>query len=113
MKKFFVSILTMAILLAPFRTMAIIHFGGPIQRIGKPPAITGCYGDTIFASLGPPRGGYYVWSPVVTKTYSFGPPKHAGQYLLGNAGPSYYCIESVLPLIVWSGYLILMMGSSQ
>src|SRR3989344_5672727 len=47
-----------------------------------------------------------------TKTYQFGPPSHAGQWLLGLAGAPYYCIYRISPLTVYTGISITMMGSS-
>jgi hypothetical protein len=70
-----------------------------------------CYNQAIFARLGPPRGGDYIWTPA-TKTYQFGPPSFAGQWLLGLASAPYYCIVSIEPVIVWPGIAIDMMGSS-
>lgn len=91
----------------PTRAEAVVHFGGSIGTL------IGCANTVIYTVLGPPRGGPFIWSPSVTKTYSFGPPSHEGQWLLGNAGPSYFCIVTVLPLVVQPGLLMLMMGSSQ
>lgn len=71
-----------------------------------------CYNSAIYALLGPPRGGPFLWTPS-TKTYQFGPPRHAGQWLLGNAGPPYFCLVSILPIITYPGTDIIMMGSSQ
>ncbi len=62
--------------------------------------------------LGPPRGGAYVWT-TRTKTYEFGPPRRAGQWVLGNAGLPYFCFFSVRPIITYSGTTITMMGSSR
>lgn len=84
-----------------------VYFGGPIN------IIIGCVNTVIYTVLGPPRGGPFLWSPSVTKTYSFGPPAHSGQWLLGEAGPSYFCVEKILPLTVHPGLLMVMMGSSQ
>jgi len=89
------------------RAEAVVNFGGSIGTIIP------CVNTVIYTVLGPPRGGKYLWSPNVTKTYPFGPPSHSGQWLLGNAGPAYFCLESVLPLIVHPGLLMIMMGSSQ
>ncbi|MBI4068441.1 hypothetical protein HY413_03485 [Candidatus Kaiserbacteria bacterium] len=79
---------------------------------GQASIVRPCYNEVIYASLGPPRGGPYIWAPS-TKTYLFGPPRHAGQWLLGLASINYYCIVSRRPLITWPGSLITMMGSSQ
>ena len=97
--------LTIAVALFPMVTSAF-PFGGQISIL-KP-----CYNNAIYANLGPPRGGPYIWTPS-TKTYQFGPPSHAGQWLLGLASAPYFCIISIVPLIVWPGTHIDMMGSSR
>ena len=79
---------------------------------GQASMVVHCYNQAIYANLGPPRGGPYVWTPS-TKTYQFGAPTHGGQWLLGLAGAPYYCIVSTQPVIVWPGTYITMMGSSQ
>ena len=81
-------------------------FGGAIGQI------IFCYNDAIYTVVGPPVGGTYIWTPS-TRTYQFGPPMHSGQWLLGLAAPPYYCLVSIQPIIVYSGILITMMGSSQ
>jgi hypothetical protein len=109
MKHLRTSLLILILLLtlhAP-RAEAVVHFGGSIGTI------IGCVNTVIYTVLGPPNGGPYLWSPSVTKTYSFGPPRRGGQWMLGNAGPSYFCIESIFPIIVHSGLLMIMSGSSQ
>ena len=90
-----------------FPTLALAFpFGGQASQV-RP-----CYNQAIYAALGPPRGGPFIWTPS-TKTYQFGAPTHAGQWLLGLAGAPYYCIVSIQPVIVWPGTYITMMGSSQ
>ncbi|MEK7628517.1 MAG: hypothetical protein AAB421_03810 [Patescibacteria group bacterium] len=79
---------------------------------GQAGIVRPCYNQVIYASLGPPVGGPYIWSKG-TRTYSFGPPRHAGQWLLGLAGAPYFCIVILRPLTVWPGTHIMMMGSSQ
>ena len=69
------------------------------------------YNSTIYTNLGPPRGGEYIWT-TATKTYQFGPPAYAGQWLLGLAGAPYYCIYSISPLIIYTGIAMTMLGSS-
>ncbi len=71
-----------------------------------------CYNSAIYALLGPPRGGPYIWTPA-TRTYQFGPPRRVGQWLLGLSGPPYYCIVTRSPIFVKEGISIMMMGSSQ
>jgi len=89
---------------SPFVALAF-PFGGQIGIV-KP-----CYNNAIYAALGPPRGGPFVWSPS-TRTYQFGPPRFVGQWLLGLASAPYYCIVSSFPVIVGPGPHIDMMGSS-
>src|SRR3989338_244456 len=69
------------------------------------------YNSTIYTNLGPPRGGEYIWT-TGTRTYQFGPPAYAGQWLLRLAGAPYYCIYRISPLIIYTGIAITMMGSS-
>ena len=102
-----ILILFALIILSAPRAEAVVHFGGSITKI------IGCVNTVIYARLGAPRGGPYLWSPTVTKTYQFGPPRHTGQWLLGNAGPSYFCIERIVPLTTHPGLLMIMMGSSR
>ena len=97
--------LTLVIGLAPALALAF-PFGGNASMVIP------CYNNAIYALLGPPIGGPYLWTPS-TQTYAFGPPTHAGQWLLGNAGPPYFCLVSVLPIITYPGTDIIMMGSSQ
>lgn len=80
-------------------------FGGQTSNVTK------CYNQAIFARVGAPRGGDYIWTPS-TRTYQFGPPAFVGQWLLGLASAPYYCVVSIMPIIVWSGIAIDMMGSS-
>ena len=78
---------------------------------GQTSTVVPCYNQAIFARVGAPRGGDYIWTPS-TKTYQFGPPTFAGQWLLGLASAPYYCVVSIEPVIVWAGIAIDMMGSS-
>lgn len=98
--------LFLAILLALPTFIRAFPYGGQISQI------IFCYNEAIFARTGPPVGGDFIWTPS-TRTYQFGPPQHAGQWHLGLAGPPYYCVVSIDPVIVWPGILITMMGSSQ
>lgn len=94
-----------AMFIAPQRAEAF-PFGGQASVV-RP-----CYNQVIYAFLGAPIGGPYIWSPS-TRTYEFGPPSHAGQWLLGLANTPYFCIIQIQPLTVWPGTHIMMMGSSQ
>jgi hypothetical protein len=78
---------------------------------GQTSTVVPCYNQAIFARVGAPNGGDYIWTPS-TKTYEFGPPSFSGQWLLGLASAPYYCVVSIEPVIVWSGIAIDMMGSS-
>jgi hypothetical protein len=96
---------------------ATLMLGAPLVALafpfgGQASIVIPCYNQAIYANLGPPRGGPYVWTPS-TKTYQFGPPTHAGQWLLGLAGAPYFCVVSIQPVIVWAGTYITMMGSSR
>jgi hypothetical protein len=78
---------------------------------GRASIVVPCYNSAIYANLGPPIGGPYIWTPA-TRTYQFGAPKYAGQWLLGLYGAPYYCLVSRSPVITWAGRSIYMMGSS-
>ena len=91
--------------LAPATALAF-PFGGQASEVIP------CYNGAIYALLGPPIGGPFLWTPA-TETFRFGPPMHAGQWLLGNAGPPYFCLVSILPILTKPGTDIIMMGSSQ
>lgn len=93
------------LLLAPAAVFAA-PFGGQASMVVP------CYNNAIYVSVGAPRGGPYIWTPA-TRTYQNGPPTHAGQWLLGLSGAPYYCIVSILPVIVWSGIGMTMLGTSQ
>ncbi len=98
--------LVAALLLSTPMFALAFPFGGDIGTIVP------CYNDAIYAAIGPPVPGPYIWTPS-TVTYEFGPPSHSGQWLLGLAGAPYYCLVSIEPIIVWPGIAITMMGSSQ
>ena len=99
------SILGVLLLTLPAYAAAF-PFGGQAGQVIP------CYNNAIYANLGPPIGGPYVWTPS-TQTYQFGPPTHAGQWLLGLASVPYYCIVSILPVIVFPGTAISMLGTSR
>ncbi len=99
-------VIALATLLVLFPAITLAFpFGGAIGQI------IFCYNNAIYANVGPPRGGPFIWTPS-TKTYQFGPPTRSGQYVLGLASPPYYCVVSKSPVIVWSGILMTMEGSS-
>lgn len=71
-----------------------------------------CFNETLFARLSPPVPGDYVWT-TATRTYQFGPPRSAGQWLLGLTGIPFDCLWSVNPIFPVPAIAIMMMGSSQ
>lgn len=81
-------------------------FGGQASEVHQ------CYNRTIYVVLGPPRGGKFVWTSS-THSYAFGPPQHAGQWLLGLAGAPYICLYTIEPIDVRAADTIIMHGSSQ
>lgn len=87
-------------------TASAAPFGGRISQVIP------CYNNAIYANVGAPRGGQYIWTPA-TQTYRFGAPSHAGQYILGLSGIPYYCLVSIVPIDTLPGISIFMMGSSQ
>ncbi|MCE9541763.1 hypothetical protein K8R03_04390 [Candidatus Kaiserbacteria bacterium] len=92
-------------LLFPFAAFAF-PFGGQIGQV------INCSNGVIWARIGPPVPGDYIWS-YGTRTYRFGPPSHSGQWLLGLTAAPYFCLVSIVPLITYPGINIAMMGSSQ
>ena len=105
--RFIASLIAVSVLAL---AMPISVFAFPFG--GQASVVIPCYDNAIYAYLGPPVGGPFLWTPS-TQTYSFGPPSHAGQWLLGNAGPLYLCLVSVDPTNTLPATVILMMGSSQ
>ncbi|MBI5644681.1 hypothetical protein HY970_01130 [Candidatus Kaiserbacteria bacterium] len=99
------TLTVIASLLFPVAVFAF-PFGGQVGQV------VNCYNQAIWARVGPPIGGDYVWTPS-TQTYRFGAPSHPGQWLLGLASVPYYCLVSVIPIIIYPGITIQMMGSSQ
>ena len=106
MRHVYADLLVVLLFVMGATTAHAFPFGGAIGTIHVCP-----YNSTIYVNLGPPRGGEYIWT-TATKTYQFGPPSHAGQWLLGLAGAPYYCIYRISPLTVYTGISITMMGSS-
>ena len=92
-------------LLVPITAFAF-PFGGQVQT-----AIP-CVNVVIFAAVGPPIGGLYLWT-TATQTYSFGPPSHPGQWIMGLSGVPYFCLVTIVPLVTIPGITISMMASSQ
>ena len=90
-------------------------------RINTPPPFGGSIQQIIFCevegirwtAVGPPRPGWYLWTPGVTRTYPFGPPTHTGQWLLGLYAPKYFCVITIQPINMVEGIEMTMMGSSQ
>lgn len=111
---FLVSLLLLAMFFVVTDFTHAQQFGGRIgdgARCDGRPKVN-CYNQVIWAGIGPPRGGNYIWAPGVTRTYEFGPPSHTGQWLLGLYAPPYFCVARLLPLIVCPGIIMTMEGSS-
>src|SRR3989338_11007798 len=101
-----VGVLFLAAIIATPLAAHAFPFGGRASIV-----LQCVYNSTIYANLGPPRGGEYIWT-TATRTYQFGPPAYAGQWLLGLAGAPYYCIYRISPLIIYTGIAMTMLGSS-
>lgn len=99
------GLLLFAVFVVPFISYAY-PFGGSASEVHR------CYNRTIYVVLGPPRGGIFVWTSS-THSYAFGPPTHAGQWLLGLAGAPYICLYTIVPIDVRAADTIIMHGSSQ
>lgn len=78
---------------------------------GQASIVWPCFNVAIYTKLGPPRGGFYVWT-TATRTYKNGPPTHGGQWLLGLTSIPYFCLVWIAPVFVLPGISISMMGSS-
>lgn len=102
----FVGLVFSAVVVAIPSAALAFPFGGRASIV-----LPCVYNSTIYVNLGPPRGGEFIWT-TATKTYQFGPPRYAGQWLLGLAGAPYYCIYLISPLTIYTGIAITMMGSS-
>ncbi|KKW19535.1 MAG: hypothetical protein UY63_C0011G0017 [Parcubacteria group bacterium GW2011_GWA2_51_10] len=89
------------------QTAYAFEFGGRASLV-----IPCFFSGAVYAVVGPPRGGSFIWTPF-TRTYPFGLPTHSGQWLLGLTGIPYICIVTPIPFIIIPGISISMMGSSQ
>ncbi len=98
------SLLFAIALLAPLSTSA-----APIG--GQAGLVLPCVNIALYAFVGPPNGGAYIWTPA-TQTYRYGPPA-PGRWILGLSGIPFFCVFSIVPIIVYPGISITMMGSSQ
>ncbi|HEY4487639.1 MAG TPA: hypothetical protein VI483_02635 [Candidatus Paceibacterota bacterium] len=98
----FTLIVTLSV---PIPALAANVFGG---RVG---ASFPCFNAAIWASVGAPRNGWYIWTPA-TKTYPYGAPR-SGKYVLGLYGIPYFCIVWIAPLYVLPGMSMTMVGSSR
>lgn len=93
-----------ALFSAPTQAHALVPFGGQVG------AIIPCIGGSIHATVGPPVGGTYIWTPA-TRTYLFGPPA-PGRWVLGNSAPPGVCVVSINPPIFFTGLVMVIVGSS-
>ena len=82
-----------------------LPFGGQILLIF--PCITG-----LKITVGPPRGGVFMYIPGASFSYAYGPPRRVGQWLLGLYGPPAPCfipgpkgpiLIGFFPLIIFHG----------
>jgi hypothetical protein len=78
---------------------------------GETSLVLPCWNVAILTLIGDPNAGFYLWT-TATETFNNGPPTHGGQWLLGLASIPYICLLLPLPVIVWTGIAIDMMGSS-
>ena len=76
-------------------------------------AVIPCFNAATWVDVGAPRGGEFIWVPGATQTYQYGAPSRAGQYGIGLAAPPYFCLVSPLPLIIFTGTIMTMVGTSQ
>ena len=92
-----------------------LFFGGPILPLACPYGLPGackCFnGNATYITVGLPRPGILVWTPL-SRTYRSGPPLIAGQYVLGSATVPYYCVANVFPVVVLPGLHIDFLGTS-
>jgi len=93
------------VFMLPFFTYAR-PFGGQASEVHF------CFNRTIYVVLGPPSGGIFVWTQG-THSYEFGPPMHAGQWLLGLSGVPDICLYTVDPIDIRAADAIIMHGRSQ
>jgi len=105
-RRFATSVLLCAIfLLSTPNPVLAFPFGGQTSLVLP------CFNVAILTLIGPPNAGFYLWTPS-TQTFNNGPPTRGGQWLLGMAGIPYICLLWPVPIIVWPGISINMMGSS-
>lgn len=101
-----ISVLFLFIIFIPPFVAEARPFGGQASEVHD------CFNRTIYVVLGPPRGGIFVWT-FSTHSYAFGPPRHAGQWLLGLSGVPYICLYTIDPIDIRAADTIIMHGSSQ
>ena len=100
------GLLLSALLLFPPKVSAF-PWGGQFR------SVIPCFNAVTWVDVGAPRGGEFIWVPGATQTYQYGAPSRAGQYGIGLAAPPYFCLVSPLPLIVFTGTIMTMVGTSQ
>ena len=100
------SALLFAALSMPLTASAANVFGGKVT-ISLP-----CFNAAIWTTVGPPRGGLYIYTLGATKRYPYGVPT-SGKYVLGLYGIPYFCIVWIAPLYVLPGIQMTMVGTSK
>jgi len=108
---FFILVIFVIGLLIPLQTNAVdLPFGGQIEQI-----FYGCV-NGISVTLSAPTPGVFLYTPA-SLSYSYGPPSHVDQWLLGMAGPIMVCMVpchvGTCPDAAHSGLTITFHGSSQ
>ena len=78
---------------------------------GQTSLVLPCWNVAILTMIGAPNAGFYLWT-TSTETFNNGPPTRGGQWLLGLTSIPYICLLWPVPIIVWPGMAIDMMGSS-
>lgn len=96
----------------PLQSYAQIPFGG--QIVSNLPLCPATMPGSFMVTVGPPRGGIFMYLPGATFSYTYGPPLHPGQWLLGMAGPIVPCLIFVPWGVQWigQGSFIMFHGSS-
>lgn len=94
------------------QTGALSPFGG--QILAMKPCLNFATGS-FHITLGPPKGGSFIYQVGISLSYLNGPPTHPGQWLLGMSAPGPRCATDIDDgdFTGWrTGGLIIFHGSS-